>query len=137
MKKPDRFVVDTNVLVSAALFPSSIPGQALDKAALSGKILISPPVFSEIEKTLRKKKLRKYLSPTSINNFLEKLEAIVEIPTKLPEITVCRDPKDNKFLALAEGGNASCIITGDEDLLVLHPFKGIPIITPSIFVNEY
>lgn len=83
------------------------------------------------------KKLRKYLSLTSINNFLEKLEAIVEIPDTLSELTICRDPKDDKFLELAEGGKASCIITGDEDLLVLHPFNNIPIITPFVFINNY
>lgn len=137
MKKSKRFVIDTNVLVSAAIFPSSVPGQALDKAIRSGKLLMSFTTVLELEKTLKKKKLSKYLSLTSINNFLDKLERLVETPDTLPELTVCRDPKDDKFLALALGGGASCIITGDEDLLVLHPFKGIAIITPSVFVNEY
>ncbi len=137
MKKSKRFVIDTNVLVSAAIFPSSVPGQALDKAVRSGKLLISSATFLELEKTLKKKKLKKYLSLTSINNFLEKLERLTEATDTLPELAVCRDPKDDKFLALALGGKASCIITGDEDLLVLHPFKGIPIIAPLKFINEY
>src|SRR5690606_39125722 len=137
MKKSERFVIDTNVLVSAAIFPSSVPGQALDKAVRSGKLLMNTATFSEFEKTLKKKKLRKYLSPASVNNFLDKLERLIETPDSLPDITACRDPKDDKFLALAVGGKASCIITGDEDLLVLHPFKGIPIISPLKFINEY
>src|SRR5690554_1718289 len=137
MKKSERFVIDTNVLVSAVIFPSSVPGQSLDKAVRSGKLLMSAATFSELEKTLKKKKLRKYLSPISINNFFEKLEPLIEIPNTLPELAICRDPKDDKFLALAVGGKASCIITGDEDLLVLHPFKGIPIIAPLEFINEY
>ena len=137
MKKSERFVIDTNVLVSAAIFPSSVPGQALDKAVRSGKLLMSTATFSEFEKTLKKKKLRKYLSPASVNNFLDKLERLIETPDSLPDITACRDPKDDKFLALAVGGKASCIITGDEDLLVLHPFKGIPIISPLKFITEY
>jgi len=137
MKKSKRFVIDTNVLVSAAIFPSSVPGQALDKAVRSGILLMSLATVSELEKTLKKKKLRKYLSLTSINNFLEKLERLTEPTDTLPELAVCRDPKDDKFLALALGGKASCIITGDEDLLVLHPFKGIPIIAPLEFINEY
>ena len=36
-------------------------------------------------------------------------------------VTDCRDAKDNKFLELAIDGVATCIITGDQDLLVLHP----------------
>jgi putative PIN family toxin of toxin-antitoxin system len=137
MKKSKRFVIDTNVLVSAAIFPSSVPGQALDKAVRSGTLLMSSATFSELEKTLKKKKLRKYLSLTSINNFLDKLKRLIEILDMLPEVAVCRDPKDDKFLALALGGKASCIITGDEDLLVLHPFKDIPIIASSMFISEY
>ena len=42
----------------------------------------------------------------------------------------CRDPKDDKFLELALNGKATHIVSGDEDLLVLHPFRGIPILTP-------
>jgi predicted nucleic acid-binding protein len=45
-------------------------------------------------------------------------------------ITVCRDPKDDKFLALVLAGNASFIVTGANDLLCLHPFRGIPILLP-------
>lgn len=47
----------------------------------------------------------------------------------------CRDPKDNKFLELALTVNANCIVTGDKDLLVLHPFRQIPIITVTEFLE--
>ena len=49
----------------------------------------------------------------------------------------CRDPKDNKFLELAISANASCIITGDKDLLVMHPFRGIPILNAFDFINKF
>lgn len=49
-------------------------------------------------------------------------------------VTECRDPKDNKFLELAVSGNASHIITGDADLLVMNPFRGISIVTPHEFL---
>jgi predicted nucleic acid-binding protein len=47
----------------------------------------------------------------------------------------CRDPKDDKFLELALSAQASCLVTGDQDLLVLHPFRGIPILTPAAFLE--
>jgi putative PIN family toxin of toxin-antitoxin system len=53
------------------------------------------------------------------------------------EITECRDPKDNKFLELAVAGNADCIVTGDNDLLVLNPFRNIRIITPKEFIDQF
>ena len=52
-------------------------------------------------------------------------------------IKICRDPKDDKYLELAAASKASCIITGDKDLLVLHPFEGIPILTPFDFLNQF
>ena len=51
-------------------------------------------------------------------------------------IGACRDPKDDKFLELAVTGQADCIVSGDQDLLVLHPFRGVPIVTPRGFVEE-
>jgi predicted nucleic acid-binding protein len=55
----------------------------------------------------------------------------------MPSIQACRDPKDDKFLALAAAGTAACIVSGDGDLLALNPFRGIPIITPADFVQRY
>ena len=49
-------------------------------------------------------------------------------------ITGCRDPKDNKFLELAASGKASHIVTGNSDLLVLHPFREIAIVNPQAFL---
>jgi predicted nucleic acid-binding protein len=46
----------------------------------------------------------------------------------------CRDPKDDKFLEIATNGLATYLITGDPDLLVLHPFHGISIISPDTFI---
>ena len=46
----------------------------------------------------------------------------------------CRDPKDNKFLELALSAKASAIVSSDSDLLVLHPYRGIPIVTPAHFL---
>ena len=51
-------------------------------------------------------------------------------------IAVCRDPADDKFLELALSGNASHIITGDNDLLTLHPFRSISIIPPALFLAQ-
>ena len=52
-------------------------------------------------------------------------------------ITACRDPKDDKYLELAITCKASCIITGDKDLLILNPFEDIPIITASEFYKNF
>ena len=56
----------------------------------------------------------------------------VQTPTS---IRACRDPKDDKFLEVAVHGSADVIVTGDSDLLDLHPFRGIAILTPADYLN--
>lgn len=52
-------------------------------------------------------------------------------------IAACRDPKDNKFLDVAMCGGAALIVTGDRDLLELHPFHGVEILLPSDFLGRF
>ncbi len=59
----------------------------------------------------------------------------VEKITIIEEVDACRDPKDNKFLEVAVNGMADMLITGDNDLLDINPFRGIIIITPADFVG--
>ena len=51
-------------------------------------------------------------------------------------VQACRDPKDDKFLEIAVNGGADVVVTGDPDLLVLHPFRGVAILTPDAVLNE-
>jgi uncharacterized protein len=53
----------------------------------------------------------------------------------IDEIRERRDPNDDKFLELAAGGSAACLVTGDEDLLVLNPFRGISVMTTAQFLE--
>jgi PIN domain len=55
--------------------------------------------------------------------------------TIVERVVACRDPTDDKFLELAVTGDADVIVSGDLDLLVLNPFRGIPIVTPATFVR--
>lgn len=46
----------------------------------------------------------------------------------------CRDPKDDKCLEVGLNGRADVIVTGDADLLGMHPWRGIAILSPKIYV---
>ena len=131
-----RFVFDTNVSVSALLLKRSIVRQAFDKAIEQGKLLVSQATVEELNEVLRRKRFDKYLTEDERIEFITALvreAALVEIADT---VTVCRDPKDNKFLELAVSGKATCIVSGDDDLLVLHPFRGIPVLTPRQFLDD-
>jgi putative PIN family toxin of toxin-antitoxin system len=69
--------------------------------------------------------------------FIDRLEAEGRVVATKSNFTDCRVIKDNKFLNLAFDGKAACIVTGDNDLLVLNPFRTIRILSPSAFLNEF
>ena len=130
------YVFDTNVLVSALLFANSSPRKALELALDTGEILISKETVDELNNVLSRPKFERYVSQSKRERFLLSLvqkSTLIEIQEKIEE---CRDPKDNKFLELAIDGKATEIVSGDQDLLILHPFRGIPIVTVSQFLTK-
>jgi uncharacterized protein len=134
MEPENRYVFDTGVLVSAALFPNSVPRRAMQEALRRGLLLLSQATAEEIAEVLNRRKFDQYVSVPTRKRFLAALvrEAVVVETDR--SFVVCRDPKDDKFLELAVCGDASFLVTGDQDLLVLHPFQGIPILTPTQFL---
>jgi predicted nucleic acid-binding protein len=74
-----RVVLDSNVILSAALFKKSAPRQALDKALATGQILISPPSLAELEDIFNRSKFDKYLSKSARAEFLNDLIEILLI----------------------------------------------------------
>jgi uncharacterized protein len=131
-----RVVLDSNVVVSALLLFESVPRQAFDKALDHGEIIISTPVLLELAEVLARDKLNKYLTEQDRMRFLVALLKESELVAITEQINDCRDPNDNKFLELAVCGNADVLVTGDDDLLVLNPFRRIAIMTPRDFLSS-
>jgi putative PIN family toxin of toxin-antitoxin system len=129
-----RLVLDTSVIVSAVLLPRSVPRQAFDAAVSAGKLMVSAATVAELDDVIRRPKFDRYISEELRLEFLAALVQQAEQIDIDQTITGCRDPKDNKFLELAVCGGASQIISGDDDLLSLHPFRGIVVITPQAFL---
>lgn len=127
-----RAVIDNNVLVSAAII-GGVPRRALDWLVENGTILVSLDALEELADVLGRKKFDRYLPEEQRLDFIHRYLEISELVRIDEPITACRDPKDDKFLELAVNGNADYVITGDRDLLVLSPFRGIGIVTPKDF----
>jgi putative PIN family toxin of toxin-antitoxin system len=130
-----RYVFDTNSLISAALFRQSVPRQALDLALQSGILLVSSDTIIELTKVLLRTKFDQYVSQEQRELFLTELLQQVEIVLIDERIAACRDPKDDIFLEVAVNSQAAVIVTGDDDLLVLHPYRDITICTPRAFLE--
>jgi len=78
-------------------------------------------------------KFAKYLREGERLQFLAALVRDARLTEIMTTIAECRDPKDDKFLELATSGEATCMVSGDDDLLVLNPFRGIPVLSPKDF----
>jgi uncharacterized protein len=126
-----RFVFDTNVIVSALAFPSSKPRQAFDLAERTGVILISAETLDELVATLRRPKLAAYITPAEREAFLHALSETVQPVAVTERVSLCRDPRDDKFLELAAAGRASHLVTGDADLLTIGRFGSTLILPPA------
>ena len=131
-----RFVFDTNAIISAVLLKRSVSRQAFDKAIDQGELLVSAETIDELNRVLGRPDFAKYVTADERLAFLTVLLREARLVEVAEAVRECRDPRDNKFLELAVSGKAVWIVTGDQDLLVLHPFRGIWIVTPRGFLDE-
>lgn len=136
MNPEPRYVFDTSAVVSALLFEQSVPGQAFYAALDHGEVLLSQATFAELSEVLGRKKFDRYVTREEREQFLAMLLSEATLVEITDAVHLCRDPKDDKFLELVVSGNASCLVTGDQDLLVLHPFRSVPILTAAQFLES-
>lgn len=129
-----KLVADTNVLLSGLLWHGA--PRRLIECARSGDVSLasSPALIAEFAGVLGTGKFANVLLRAGLTRefILAELQAAVEIvhPAPLPD-RVCRDPDDDDVLACALAARADMIVSGDRDLLDLHEYRGIPIVSPS------
>ena len=137
MMSDPRLVFDTNVVVSAVLFLATVPARALELGQAVGRLLVSDETVEELRRVLMRTKFDRYVRSDERARFLGRVLDDAMLVEIIESIDDCRDPKDNKFLELAVSGDATHLVTGDDDLLVLHPFRGVAIVTPQAFLDEF
>jgi putative PIN family toxin of toxin-antitoxin system len=126
-------VIDTNIWVSYLLNATSPVGRKLDKILDRERYAFSDATFSELADVLLRPKFENYVSRETRLELIRKAGLGASWFTPGETVADCRDPRDNKFLELAVAAGASHILTGDEDLLCLNPFRGIAIQTIGAF----
>lgn len=129
-----RVVIDTGVIISAALQPEGTSNKALLHALFNFQPLISFQTYQELVRVLNKSKFSSKISEVNKNTILNTLvHRSINIETT-SNLSFCRDANDDMFLNLAIDGKAEVIITRDPDLLILHPFQNIQILNPADFL---
>lgn len=130
-----RIVIDTNVIASAIFFGGK--PDRLVSLLMMGKIevCVSDAIALEYNKTANQlaQKYSVRESSTSLGDILSQCEFVS--PTQ--SVNICRDPDDNKFIECALEGRCIYIVSGDADLLDLHSYADIEIVTVAEFFERY
>jgi putative PIN family toxin of toxin-antitoxin system len=131
--KVERFVVDTNLLISAALLGGSVPAQWLNHVLRHGRLVFSDATFNELETRLWRPKFDRYVATEDRKSLLRDLRATADWVTadSAPDEPVCRDPDDQKFIAAAIASRAAALVSGDQDLLLLKQVGDVPVCTAA------
>ena len=129
-----RVVIDTNVWISRLLLADSVAGRAINKALEEFEVVVSEASVDELARVLSRAKFDRYVSVQDREEFLRRLLKVTTMVAVLSDISDCRDPKDNRFLALALDSESHRIISGDADLLALNPWRRIEIVSPGAFL---
>ena len=133
----ERVVIDTNVLISAALLPHGIPRGAVDTVRRTGGSLVfSDQTLAELRTRLERAKFDRYVTRADRAVFLAQVQAVSVWVSITGAKLGCRNPDDDKVLETALMSVADCIVTGDRDLLAMSPFRAIPILEPSAFLSR-
>ncbi|KAF0096498.1 MAG: hypothetical protein FD128_2582 [Hyphomonadaceae bacterium] len=135
----ERVVVDTNVLLSAALSPNGTPATLLDSLLQVGKLVFSAATFAELEGRIWLPKFDRYLPMDRRRRLLHELNACsiwVDVPPTIAARQFSRDVNDDVFIHTAITAGVSRLVTGDDDLLCLHPLDGLHILSPRQALEE-
>ena len=127
-------VFDTNVLISAALLPGSASAQALVHALRRFELCLSASSWTELQQVIARPKFARYLSDEARHLFLQRIISVSRFAPTHSIVLDCKDPKDNQFLEVALDVQAQVIVSGDQHLLMLHPWRSVQIYTPTQFL---
>jgi uncharacterized protein len=131
-------VFDTNALISAAILPNSASRKALTLATQKFQLVSSKAVLDELVGVIERPHLDKYFASGNTRfSFLMLIAQLSHIIEPHSIITDCRDPDDNKILELAWDASSKIIVCGDNDLIVLNPYRGIEILRPHEFLIRF
>ncbi len=130
-------MVDTNILISAAIKPISVAGAALKKALLQFNLYTSAAALEELENVLQRSKFDRYFieANPARAEFVTLYRGLCTIVEPSEQVFDCVDASDNKFLEIAIAAQAVMLISGDKKhLLAMSPYRGVRIISAGDFL---
>lgn len=129
--------IDTNVWISGMLTRAGVPALLTRQVIRTGQPVFSPESYAELEERLWRPKFDRYITLEQRQDLLRDLQGSalwVAVPPAVAAKTFCRDPADDKIIHAALAAEASWLVTGDQDLLVLSDTlatQGVKILAPA------
>lgn len=133
--RKNRVIIDTNLWISFLLTKDL---SKFDSILAENEItlIFSQELVDEIVEVTQRSKFRKYFELDDVESLLLKIRARANFIEVTSDINACRDPKDNFLLSLSIDGNATHLLTGDKDLLILKKFGKTKILTITEYLEE-
>jgi uncharacterized protein len=128
-------VFDASTVVGAALKIDGVPARALLRAEELDVFALSNAVDAEITQVLNRPKFARAISRSRRELLLGILRAEAIWFEPALRVTDCRDPKDDKYLELALAAGAEVIVSSDDDLVDLDPWRGVRILRPAAYLE--
>lgn len=130
-----RVVLDTNVIASA-LFFGGRPAEVLSMAA-DGRIraVANAPIVEEYQATFDA--LLERYNGRGRGLTLAPVLSLLELVPVQAQVSVCRDPDDDKFIGCAMDGRCLYVVSGDKDLLTVGRHQGVRIVTVAEFLEIF
>ena len=132
-----RLILDTNILISGSFYKGSLLREVVSTGFKHYELIFSTQTWDELADVFQRDFLEK------ITPLAQRLRLLAEIASQITVIeshtlvTDCKDQKDNKFLSLALDGDVKTIVTGDDELLKLHPWRGVDVLTVHGFFEKH
>lgn len=130
-----RVIIDTSTLIGAMLRTRSLPSAVLTWVLDNCLLYASNATLTELAQVVQRDGFDKYLGLPERTRFFQQYATRATVVEPLVAVADCRDPKDNKFLELALHVRADVLVSSDEDLRSLHPWRGIAVLNPAEFVE--
>lgn len=131
-----RLIFDTSTLIGAILKPKSLPAEVFYHAVRHHHLLASHETLGELIEVIQRDKFDRFRSREERLKVVSHYFGLVALVKPTVLATDCRDEKDNKFLSLALSVPADMMVSSDDDLLILHPYQGIRILTVRQYAEE-
>ena len=128
-----RVVFDTNIFISALVFPGGQAEKAIQKIIERDTLLISKAIINEVLLVLS----RKFSSdPEELSRFAVHLAELGEMVRPAKKVSVFQDEADNRIIECALSGTADVIVTGDKEMLTLKEYRGTRIISLREYLSS-